>query len=39
MLNAEELRLQLLHKPIRIQELHDALDKAFASGKFGQREV
>jgi DNA-binding response OmpR family regulator len=31
--------LQLLHKPFRIQELCDALDRAFASGEFGQRDA
>lgn len=31
--------LQLLQKPFRIQELCDALDLAFASGKFGQRDA
>ena len=29
--------LQLLHKPFRIRELCAALDEAFASGEFGQR--
>lgn len=31
--------LQLLHKPFRIRELCDALDRAFASGQFGQRDA
>ncbi len=34
---AADQRLQLLHKPFRIQELCDALAEAFASGQFGQR--
>jgi DNA-binding response OmpR family regulator len=38
-IDAEDLDLQLLRKPFRLQALHDALDEAFASGKFGQREA
>jgi DNA-binding response OmpR family regulator len=36
---AAEHGLQLLRKPFRIRDLCDALDQAFASGEFGQREI
>ena len=36
---ADDHGLQLLHKPFRIQELCDALDLAFSSGEFGQRDA
>jgi DNA-binding NtrC family response regulator len=36
---AAEHGLQLLHQPFRIHELCDALNEAFASGKFGQRDA
>jgi len=36
---AADQGLQLLRKPFRIQELCDALDLAFASGEFGQRDA
>jgi DNA-binding NtrC family response regulator len=36
---AAEHGLQLLHKPFRIHELCDALNEAFVSGKFGQRDT
>jgi two-component system, OmpR family, response regulator len=36
---AAEHGLQLLQKPFRIHELCDALDEAFASGDFGQRDA
>jgi two-component system, OmpR family, response regulator len=39
MVYAADHGLQLLHKPFRIQELRDALNEAFASGKFGQRDA
>jgi DNA-binding NtrC family response regulator len=35
---AEKGNLQLLRKPFRANELFDALNKAFASGVFGQRD-
>jgi len=36
---AADHRLQLLHKPFRIHQLCDALNEAFASGIFGQRDA
>lgn len=36
---ADDHHLQLLHKPFRIHELCDALDRAFSSGEFGQRDA
>jgi DNA-binding NtrC family response regulator len=36
---AEDQGLQLVRKPFKIGELYAAIDKAFASGKFGQREA
>jgi len=36
---AAEHGLQLLRKPFRIRDLCDALDQAFASGEFGQKEI
>jgi two-component system OmpR family response regulator len=34
---ATEYNFQLLRKPFRAQQLYDAIDKALASGEFGQR--
>ena len=34
---AEENGLQLLRKPFHMQELYDAVNRAIASGEFGQR--
>jgi DNA-binding NtrC family response regulator len=39
MLFAEQHGLQLLIKPFRSRELFEALDRAFSSGAFGQRDA
>lgn len=36
---AERHHLQLLRKPFRMGQLYDALDIAFASRAYGQRDV